>query len=135
MSRVLLLAACAAVLLSACDRNPQDQIARAAAKQAASTRLLGPNDLQMVSGDGAIAIEVIGDTVHMVTPNSKVSVPATSLENVKYANGQLSFDIKGVGAQLFNVGNGATGAVFTPDEVLAFVSIVLDRQNSLEKKP
>ncbi len=108
---------------------------QAAAKQAAQTRLLGPNDLQMVSADGTIAIEVIGDTVHMMTPNSKVSVPASYLENVKFADGRLSFSVKGVGAQMFDVGNGATGAVFRPDEVLAFVSVVLDRQNSLEKKP
>jgi len=108
---------------------------QAAAKQAAQTRLLGPNDLQMVSADGTIAIEVIGDTVHMMTPNSKVSVPATYLENVKFADGRLSFAVKGVGAQMFDVGNGATGAVFRPDEVLAFVAVVVDRQNAIDKKP
>jgi|APMI01.1.fsa_nt_gi hypothetical protein len=132
MIRPLLLAASAAVLLTACE-TPQDQAVRAAAKQVAATRLLGPDDLQLVSPDGSIAIEVIGDTVHMMTPNAKVTVPATKLENVKYANGQLTFDIAGVGAQMFDVGNGAKGVAFTSEEALAFVATILDRQNHLER--
>ncbi|MBY0491738.1 MAG: hypothetical protein K2R93_18005 [Gemmatimonadaceae bacterium] len=136
MFRFRLIAAAALCAAVGCAKSdPQDAAVQAAAKQVAQTRLLGPDDLQMVSADGTIAIEVIGDTVHMMTPNSKVSVPATYLENVKFADGRLSFAVKGVGAQMFDVGNGATGAVFRPDEVLAFVSVVLDRQNSLEKKP
>lgn len=134
MSRALVLLA-AVWWVAACESNPQDGVARAAAKQAADTRLLGPDDLQLVSGDGTIAIEVIGDTVHLMTPNSKVSVPATYLENVKYAEGRLRFDVKGLGAQIFDVGNGATGAAFEPVEALAFVAVVLDRQNKLEKQP
>ena len=136
MSRLRPIAVATLCALAACAKSdPQDAAVQAAARQAAQTRLLGPNDLQMVSADGTIAIEVIGDTVHMMTPNSKVSVPATYLEDVKFANERLSFSVKGVGAQMFDVGNGATGAVFQPDEVLAFVAVVLDRQNALEKKP
>lgn len=132
MMRAFLLAASAALFLTACE-SPQDQAVRAAAQQAAKTRLLGPDDVQLVSPDGSIAIEVIGDTVHMLTPNSRVSVPATKLQNVKYANGQLSFDIEGVGAQMFDVGNGASGIAFRPDEALAFVATILDRQNHIER--
>ena len=136
MLRLRLFALAALCAAAGCaTSDPQDAAVQAAAKQAAQTRLLGPNDLQMVSADGTIAIEVIGDTVHMMTPNSKVSVPATYLENVKFADGRLSFAVKGVGAQMFDVGNGATGAVFRPDEVLAFVAVVVDRQNAIDKKP
>lgn len=135
MFRFRLIAAAALCVAGACAKSdPQDAAVQAAAKSAAQVKLLGPNDLQMVSADGTIAIEVIGDSVFMMTPNSKVSVPATYLENVKYENERLSFSVKGVGAQMFDVGNGATGALFRPDEVLAFVAVVLDRQNSLEKK-
>lgn len=135
MFRFRLLAVTALCAAVACAKSdPQDAAVQAAAKSAAQTKLLGPNDLQMVSADGTIAIEVIGDTVYMMTPNSKVSVPATYLENVKFEKERLSFSVRGVGAQMFDVGNGATGAVFRPDEVLAFVAVVLDRQNALEKK-
>lgn len=135
MFRFRLIAVAALCVAGACaTSDPQDAAIQAAAKSAAKVKLLGPNDLQMVSADGTIAIEVIGDSVFMMTPNSKVSVPATYLENVKYEKERLSFSVKGVGAQMFDVGNGATGALFRPDEVLAFVAIVLDRQNSLEKK-
>jgi hypothetical protein len=134
MTRPLLLAATAALLLTACE-NEQDKVARAAAAQASKVRLLGPNDLQIVSGDRSLIIEIIGDSVHVVRRNSTIDVPATAIENVKYADGRLRFDVKGLGLQVFEVANGQSGAAFSSQDALMFVATVLDRQNALERRP
>lgn len=109
-------------------------MAEAAAKIARATRTLGPNDLQMVSLDRTVAIEVVGDSAHVFMANSQISVPVTYIENVKYADNRLRFDIKGIGMKMFEVGDGTDGAVFTQVDALRFVSTVLSRQNELENR-
>lgn len=134
MIRALLLPVTAVMLLTACE-SEQDKVARAAAARAATVRLLGPNDLQIVSGDKSLILEIVGDSVHVVTRGSSIDVPATYIENVKYSDGRLRFDVKGVGLQIFDVGDGQGGAAFSPQDALLFVGTVLDRQNALERKP
>lgn len=130
----------ATLLLAACNqdvpsRGNEAKVAEAAAKIARATRTLGPDDLQMVSLDRTVAIEVVGDSVHVYMANSQISVPVTYVENVKYADNRLRFDIKGFGMKMFEVGDGTDGAVFTQMDALQFVQTVVLRQNALEAKP
>ncbi len=131
--RIPLLAATAVLLLTACE-SEQDRVARAAAAKVANAKVLGPDDLQIMSGDRSVMLEVVGDSVFVMTGNSTVGVPATYIENLKYEGGRLRFDVKGIGLQMFDVGPESTGAVFQPQEALAFVSTVLERQNRLEQR-
>lgn len=128
----LLGAACAQ---DASSRARETGVAEAAAKIARDTRTLGPGDLQMVSLDRTVAIEVAGDSVHLFLVNSQISVPVTHIENVKYADNRLRFDIKGFGLKVFEVGDGTEGAVFNQMDALQFVQTVVSRQNALEKQP
>lgn len=126
------------LLLGACGPEGQNKaseakVAEAAAKIARATRTLGPDDLQMVSLDRTVAIEVVGDSAHIFMANSQISVPVTSIENVKFADNRLRFDIKGFGMKVFDVGNGTDGAAFSTVDAIAFVQTVVARQNALEK--
>jgi hypothetical protein len=123
----------ALVATTACE-DDQTRIARAAAKQAAATPVLGPDDLQITSADRTVILEVIGDSVHVIMTNSSIGVPATYIENVRYADGRLRFDIKGFGMRVFDVGDGADGAIFSSQEALAFVATVLQRQNDIDAR-
>jgi hypothetical protein len=122
----------ATLLLAGCANDTENKVAEAAAKVARATRTLGPDDVQMVSLDRTVAIEVVADSVHVFMANSSISVPVTYVENVKYADGRLRFDIKGFGMKMFEVGDGRDGAVFTQADALQFVSSVVSRQNRLE---
>ena len=62
-------------------------------------------------------------------------MPVTHIENVKYADNRLRFDIKGFGLKVFEVGDGTEGAVFNQMDALQFVQTVVSRQNALEKQP
>jgi hypothetical protein len=129
----------ATLALVACDQSAQsraveNKAAEAAAKIARDTRTLGPGDLQMVSLDRTVALEVVGDSVHVFLANSTISVPVTYVENVKYADNRLRFDIKGFGMKMFEVGDGTEGAVFTVSDALQFVQTVVSRQNAVEKQ-
>jgi hypothetical protein len=128
------------LLLTACGQDSrastnEARVAEAAAKIARATRTLGPGDLQMVSLDRTVAIEVVGDSAHVFMANSQISVPVTYIENVKYADNRLRFDIRGIGMKMFEVGDGTEGAVFTQIDALQFVQTVLSRQNRLEQQP
>ena len=132
--------AVAALSLLACGEAGQSKaseakVAEAAAKIARATRSLGPGDLQMMSLDRTVAIEVVGDSAHIFMANSTISVPVTYIENVKFADNRLRFDIKGFGMKVFEVGDGTEGAVFSTVDALAFVQTVVSRQNALEKRP
>ncbi|AMW06302.1 fimbrillin family protein [Gemmatimonas phototrophica] len=122
----------ATLLLAGCAQDAESKVAEAAAKVARATRTLGPDDVQMVSLDRTVAIEVVSDSVHVFMANSTISVPVTYVENVKYAEGRLRFDIKGFGMKMFEVGDGRDGAVFTQVDALQFVQAVVSRQNRLE---
>ncbi|MCA0375713.1 MAG: hypothetical protein LCH84_08600 [Gemmatimonadetes bacterium] len=124
----------AVVLLTAACENEQSRIARAAAQAVARTPVLGPNDVQIVSSDETVALEVIGDSVHVAMANSSIWVPATHIENARYADGRLRFDIRGFGMRMFDVGDGTEGAMFRPQDALAFVAAVLAKQNELEAR-
>jgi hypothetical protein len=129
----------AAVALTACrpesqSRAQEAKTAEAAAKIVRSTRVLGPGDLQMVSLDRTVAIEVAGDSAHIFMANSQISVPVTYIENVKFADNRLRFDIRGFGLKVFEVGDGTDGAVFSTADALQFVQTVVSRQNALEKR-
>ena len=113
--------------------TPQDRVAEAAATRVARMRLIGPNDLQITSTDRTVALEVLGDSVFVYMDNSLIAVPATDVENVRYASGRLSFDIRGIGLKMFDVGDGTSGAAFQPTDAIRFVALVLDRQNRLER--
>ena len=113
--------------------TPQDRVAEAAATRVARMRLIGPNDLQITSTDRTVALEVLGDSVFVYMDNSLIAVPATDVENVRYASGRLSFDIRGIGLKMFDVGDGTSGAAFQPTDAIRFVALVLDRQNQLER--
>ncbi len=108
-------------------------MAEAAANRVAKMRLIGPNDLQITSTDRTVALEVLGDSVFVYMDNSLIAVPATDVENVRYASGRLSFDIRGIGLKMFDVGDGTSGAAFQPTDAIRFVALVLDRQNQLER--
>jgi hypothetical protein len=134
MSVIRPLAALAFLVgLTAC-KSQQDRVAEAAAKVARKTRTLGPGDLQILSLDRTVAIEVLGDSVHVFMANSLVSVPATDIENVRYADNRLRFDIRGIGVKMFEVGDGREGAVFTQSDALQFVSTVVQRQSEIESR-
>lgn len=126
------LSLCAAFAFAGCQQDAESKTAVAAAKVARDTRTLGPDDLQLMSLDRTVAIEIAGDSVHVLMANSTISVPATYIENVKYADNRLRFDIKGFGMKMFEVGDGREGAVFSTVDALRFVSAVLSRQNRLE---
>jgi len=104
-----LLLCCAALLLQGC-KDEQTKLAEAAAAKIRETRVLGPNDLQL-------------------------GVPATFIENLKYADGRLRFDIKGIGMKMFEVGDGREGAVFTQADAVRFVAVIVDRQSQIEARP
>ncbi len=129
----VLLLCCAALTLQGC-KDEQTKVAEAAVAKLRETRVIGPNDLQLVSLDRTMALEIVGDSVHVFMVNSTISVPATFIENVKYADGRLRFDIKGIGMKMFEVGDGREGAVFTQADALRFVSVILDRQSQIEAR-
>ncbi|MCE2901558.1 MAG: hypothetical protein ACK6DP_14395 [Gemmatimonas sp.] len=124
---------CAVSLLSACE-DDQAKVVKAAAEMASRTRVLGPNDLQILSLDRTTGLEVIGDSVHVFLANSTISVPATHIENVRYADNRLRFDIRGLGTKIFEVGDGTEGAVFRQADALQFVAFVVQRQNEIESR-
>jgi hypothetical protein len=124
----------AALAVGTACKDEQTRVAEAAARQVASGRVLGPTDLQLMSLDRTVALEVIGDSVHVYMANSSVSVPATYIENLRYADGRLRFDIRGIGVKMFEVGDGREGAVFTQVDAVNFVSTVLERQNAIENR-
>lgn len=122
------------VSVAACQRSDEARVAEAAAKRIANTRVLGPNDLQIMSMDRTVGLEVIGDSVHVYMDNSIVSVPATHIDNVRYAEGRLRFDVRGIGMKMFDVGDGTEGATFRAPDAIAFVTTVLDRQNEIDRQ-
>ncbi len=134
MLRIRLLVGTVALLLVAACRDEQSKVSEAAAKVANAAQLLGPNDLQVRSTDRTVALEIIGDSVHVFMTNSRVSVPATYLENVRYADGRLRFDIRGIGLRMFAIGEGHEGAQFRPDEALQFVTTLVGRQAEIEAR-
>jgi hypothetical protein len=121
----------ASLAMAAC-KDEQSKVAEAAARMVQNVQPLAPDDVQIVSLDGRTALEIIGDSVHIYHENSTIHVPATHIENVKYADGRLRFDVKGIGVKMFEVGDGTEGAVFTSADALEFVAVVLERQNKLE---
>lgn len=121
----------ASLAMAAC-KDDQSKVAEAAARMVQRVQPLAPDDVQIVSLDGRTALEIIGDSVHIYHENSIIHVPATHVENVKYADGRLRFDIKGIGVKVFEVGDGTEGASFTQSDALEFVSVVLSRQNDIE---
>lgn len=131
--RVAMLASSLLLGLVAC-KDEQSKVAEVAAKVARDTRTLGPNDIQMVSLDRTVALEVVGDSVHVYMANSAISVPATYIENVRFAEGRLRFDIKGIGVKMFEVGDGREGAMFTSADAVRFVSTVVSRQSEIESR-
>jgi hypothetical protein len=129
--RVLLVATLCALV--ACESDDA-RLAKAAAADAASAKVIGPNDVQIMSADRTVALEVVGDSVNVYLQNTVVSVPATYIENIKYLDNRLRFDIKGIGVKIFDVGDGREGAVFRPQDALLFVSTVMERQNAIEHR-
>lgn len=123
-----------ALLLTAACKDEQTRAAEAAAKSVASARILGPEDVQMMSMDGTVGLEVVGDSVHVYLPNSVVSVPATHIQNVKYADERLRFDIDGIGVKIFEVGDGREGAVFTQVDALRFVGAIVKKQAEMASR-
>jgi len=99
----------------------------------AKAQTLGPEDMQLVSSDKSFALELIGDSVHVYMPGSRVSVPSTYIENMKYADGRLRFDIRGLGVRIFEVGDGTEqGAAISQQEALLFMSGVARNQAKQE---
>ena len=138
-SKIRIITRCALfVSVAACQRDTarvdEARVAEAAAKRIANTRVLGPNDLQILSVDRTVGLEVIGDSVHVYMDNSIISVPATHVENVRYADGRLRFDVQGFGLKMFDVGDGTEGASFRVQDAVAFVTTVLDRQNAIMRR-
>lgn len=125
---------CMALLLTAACKDEQTRAAEAAAKSVASARILGPEDVQMMSMDGTVGLEIVGDSVHVYLPNSVVSVPATHIQNVKYADERLRFDIDGIGVKIFEVGDGREGAVFTQVDALRFVGAIVKKQAEMASR-
>lgn len=123
-----------ALLLTAACKDEQTRAAEAAAKSVASARILGPEDVQMMSMDGTVGLEIVGDSVHVYLPNSVVSVPATHIQNVKYADERLRFDIDGIGVKIFEVGDGREGAVFTQVDALRFVGAIVKKQAEMASR-
>ena len=100
----------------------------------AGAQTLGPEDIQLVSSDKSFALELIGDSVHVYMPGSRVSVPSTYIENLKYADGRLRFDIRGLGVRIFEVGDGTEqGAALSQQEALLFMAGVTRNQAKLEQ--
>ena len=95
----------------------------------AKSETLGPEDMQLVAADKSFALELIGDSVHVYMPGSRVSVPSTHIENMKYADGRLRFDIQGLGVRIFEVGDGTEqGAAISQQEALLFIAGVTRNQ-------
>lgn len=95
----------------------------------AKSQTLGPEDMQLVATDKSFALELIGDSVHVYMPGSRVSVPSTYIENMKYADGRLRFDIHGLGVRIFEVGDGTEqGAAISQQEALLFIGGVTRNQ-------
>ena len=100
----------------------------------AGAQTLGPEDMQFVSSDKSFALELIGDSVHVFMPGSRVSVPSTYIENLKYSDGRLRFDIRGLGVRIFEVGDGSEqGAALSQQEALLFMAGVTRNQAKLEQ--
>ncbi len=100
----------------------------------AGAQTLGPEDMQFVSSDKSFALELIGDSVHVFMPGSRVSVPSTYIENLKYSDGRLRFDIRGLGVRIFEVGDGTEqGAALSQQEALLFMAGVTRNQAKLEQ--
>ena len=102
-------------------------------KPAKVAQALGPEDIQLVASDKSFALELIGDSVHVYMPGSRVSVPSPYIENMKYADGRLRFDIRGLGVRIFEVGDGTEqGAAISQQEALLFISGVTRNQAKQE---
>lgn len=99
----------------------------------AGAQTLGPEDIQLISTDKSFALELIGDSVHVYMPGSRVSVPSTYIENLKYSDGRLRFDIRGLGVRIFEVGDGTEqGAALSQQEALLFIAGVTRNQAKQE---
>jgi hypothetical protein len=99
----------------------------------AQAQSLGPEDVQLVSSDKSFALELIGDSVHVYMPGSRVSVPSPYIENMKYVDGRLRFDIRGLGVRIFEVGDGTEqGAAISQAEALMFIANVTRNQAKQE---
>lgn len=131
--RLLLPLFASAVLLSAC-KNEQDRAVDAAARSVANAQVLGPGDMEIMSTDQSVGLQVMGDSVRVFMPNSVISVPATHIQNIKYENNRLRFDIDGFGMKIFDVGDGTEGVVFNQLDALAFVAAVVQRQADMEQR-
>ena len=122
VSRTLLLLTTIGCL--ACGEKPA---------KVAQAQTLGPEDIQLLSSDKSFALELIGDSVHVYMPGSRVSVPSTYIENMKYADGRLRFDIRGLGVRIFEVGDGTEqGAALSQQEALLFMAGVTRNQAKQE---
>ena len=122
VSRTLLLVTAIGCL--ACSEKPA---------KVAQAQTLGPEDIQLVSSDKSFALELIGDSVHVYMPGSRVSVPSTYIENMKYGDGRLRFDIRGLGVRIFDVGDGTEqGAALGQQEALLFIAGVTRNQAKQE---
>ena len=100
----------------------------------AGAQTLGPEDMQLISTDKSFALELIGDSVHVYMPGSRVSVPSTYIENLKYNDGRLRFDIRGLGVRIFEVGDGTEqGAALSQQDALMFIASVTRNQAKQEQ--
>lgn len=125
---------------------------------------LGPDDVRIVSIDGALVLSVINDTVRMQLSDSlrnsvaadirkggdtaddptgiaamvtksvssvvkgamgfTVRAAAKDVENLRYEDGHIRFDIRNSNAQVKSSGNNKNNAVFTEEDANKFIDAV-----------
>ena len=134
---ILLLAGCtpSADRAASVSASPSDTVGVPLASAITLRPQAGMRDPETEAArDPQLARQVIGDSVHVFLANSTISVPATHIENVRYADNRLRFDIRGLGTKIFEVGDGTEGAVFRQADALQFVAFVVQRQNEIESR-
>ncbi|MES2523864.1 MAG: hypothetical protein V4617_14250 [Gemmatimonadota bacterium] len=90
-------------------------------------------DIASSAGDSGGLGASIARTVSKAVTSAmgfSVRVPVESIENLRFQNGQIRFDVKGAKVKVFDDKNAGSEAVFAPGDALRFIAAVEQRQRA-----
>jgi hypothetical protein len=135
--------ALSATLLAAvaCGNDSRQNVNVAVGSTPSKERPLGAGDVRITSTDssmrdkGAIS-DAIAKSVSSVVNSAMgfmIAIPASDVENLRYADGHLRFDVKGGKANVDMDGDSRNKATFTAEDARRFIDAVHARQGPLNR--